>query len=64
MLDTGERVVIDEVIQRVERGGGNAVAKLRRLLALPASASGLEYTRLCSASCAPRSARSSSAAYS
>jgi AcrR family transcriptional regulator len=34
MLDTWERMVIDEVIERVEGGGGNARAKLRRLYAL------------------------------
>jgi AcrR family transcriptional regulator len=34
MLDAGERLVIDEVIERVERGGGDARAKLRRLSAL------------------------------
>ena len=38
MLDTWERVVIDEVVERVEGGGGDARAKLRRLFAL-ASAS-------------------------
>lgn len=37
MLDTWERLVIDEVIGRVERGGGDAKAKLRRLFALAAS---------------------------
>src|SRR4051794_35089438 len=31
MLDTWERVVTDEVIERVERPGGDARAKLRRL---------------------------------
>jgi len=34
MLDTWERVVIDEAIERVERDGGDAKAKLRRLFAL------------------------------
>jgi AcrR family transcriptional regulator len=34
MLDTWERVVIDEVIERVERGGGDAREKLRRLSSL------------------------------
>jgi AcrR family transcriptional regulator len=34
MLDTWERTVIDEVIERVEAGGGNARAKLRRLFGL------------------------------
>jgi AcrR family transcriptional regulator len=37
MLDTWERVVIDEVIERVEGGGGDARAKLRRLFALASS---------------------------
>jgi AcrR family transcriptional regulator len=34
MLDTWERTVIDEVIERVEAGGGDGRAKLRRLFAL------------------------------
>jgi AcrR family transcriptional regulator len=34
MLDTWERVVTDEVIERVEAGGGDARAKLRRLFAI------------------------------
>jgi AcrR family transcriptional regulator len=37
MLDAWERVVIDDVIERVESGGGDARAKLRRLFALAAS---------------------------
>jgi AcrR family transcriptional regulator len=37
MLDSWERVVIDEVIERVEGEGGDARAKLRRLFALAAS---------------------------
>lgn len=37
MLDTWERIVIDEVIDRIETGGGDARAKLRRLFALAAS---------------------------
>lgn len=37
MLDTWERVVTDEVIERVEAGGGDARAKLRRLFAIAAS---------------------------
>jgi AcrR family transcriptional regulator len=36
MLDTWERTVIDDVIDRVEGGGGDARAKLRRLFALAA----------------------------
>jgi AcrR family transcriptional regulator len=34
MLDTWERVSVDEVIERVEAGGGDARAKLRRLSAI------------------------------
>jgi AcrR family transcriptional regulator len=34
MLDTWERTVIDEVIERVESEGGDATARLRRLFAL------------------------------
>ncbi len=34
MLDTWERMVIDEAIDRVESGGGDARAKLRRLFRL------------------------------
>jgi hypothetical protein len=34
MLDTWERVVIDEAIERVEGEGGDARAKLQRLFAL------------------------------
>jgi AcrR family transcriptional regulator len=37
MLDTWERVVIDEAINRVESEGGDARAKLQRLLALASS---------------------------
>jgi AcrR family transcriptional regulator len=37
MLDAWERVVIDEVIERVESEGGDARAKLRRLFALALS---------------------------
>jgi AcrR family transcriptional regulator len=39
MLDTWERTGVDEVIERVEAGGGDARAKLRRLSAI-AGASG------------------------
>jgi AcrR family transcriptional regulator len=38
MLDTWERMVIDEVIERVEAEGGDARARLRRLFALASSA--------------------------
>jgi len=37
MLDAWERLVVDEVIERVEGEGGDARAKLRRLSALAAS---------------------------
>jgi AcrR family transcriptional regulator len=37
MLDAWERLVVDEVIERVEAGGGDARAKLRRLSALASS---------------------------
>jgi AcrR family transcriptional regulator len=37
MLDAWERVMIDEVIERVEGEGGDARAKLRRLFALASS---------------------------
>lgn len=37
MLDTWERVVIDEAIERVEEGGGDARAKLERLLRMASS---------------------------
>src|SRR5213076_2492558 len=37
MLDAWERLVIDEVIERVEGGGGDARAKLRRLSRLAGS---------------------------
>src|SRR3954468_5691898 len=41
MLDTWERVVVDEVIERVESEGGDARAKLRRLFALGVSSGDL-----------------------
>ena len=37
MLDAWERIVVDEVIERVESEGGDARAKLRRLSALAGS---------------------------
>ena len=37
ILDTWERVGVDEVIERVESDGGDARAKLRRLFAIAAS---------------------------
>jgi AcrR family transcriptional regulator len=41
MLDTWERVGVDEVIERVEGEGGDARARLRRLSALASSNDGL-----------------------
>jgi AcrR family transcriptional regulator len=41
LLDTWERVSIDEVIERVEGQGGDARARLRRLFALASSSDGL-----------------------
>jgi hypothetical protein len=40
MLDTWERMVIDEVIERVEADGGDARPRLRRLFALAACSTG------------------------
>src|SRR5207244_9768004 len=37
MLEAGERVGVDAVIERVEREGGDARAKLRRLFAITSS---------------------------
>ena len=37
MLDTWERATTEEVIERLEREGGDVRAKLRRLLALTSS---------------------------
>ena len=37
MLDAWERLTVDEVVERVEGGGGDARAKLRRLFALASS---------------------------
>ena len=37
LLDAWERTMIDEAIERVERGGGDAREKLRRLFSLAAS---------------------------
>src|SRR5438045_8650793 len=42
MLDAWERVVIDEVIERVESEDGDARAKLRRLFALALSSGDLK----------------------
>ncbi|MGH2926381.1 MAG: TetR/AcrR family transcriptional regulator [Solirubrobacterales bacterium] len=41
MLDTWERTSIEEVIERVEGGSGDARARLRRLFALASSGDGL-----------------------
>src|SRR5260370_40865308 len=41
MLDTWERTTTDEVIERVEREGGNAKAKLPRTFELTSSSDGL-----------------------
>jgi AcrR family transcriptional regulator len=46
MLDTWERVSVDEVIERVEGEGGDARAKLRRLFALASSGEGPELLRI------------------
>src|SRR5215213_5482798 len=39
MLDTWERVSVDELIERIEREGGEAMANLRRLSAIASSSS-------------------------
>jgi AcrR family transcriptional regulator len=41
MLDTWERLGVDQVIERVEEGGGDARDKLRRLFAVTSSTGGL-----------------------
>ena len=46
MLGEWERAMIDEVIERVESGGGDARAKLRRLFALASSADARELLRV------------------
>jgi AcrR family transcriptional regulator len=46
MLDSWERVVIDNVIEYVEGGGGDARAKLRRLFARGASGGDLMHVEL------------------
>jgi AcrR family transcriptional regulator len=46
MLDSWERVVIDDVIEYVEGGGGDARAKLRRLFARGASGGDLMHVEL------------------
>src|SRR5215831_4897052 len=46
MLDTWERASIDAVIERVERGGGDARARLRRLFDVASVSGGLLRTEL------------------
>lgn len=46
MLDTWEQMVIDEAIERVEVGGGDARAKLRRLFGLAGSIGELQQVEL------------------
>ena len=46
MLDTWERVMIDEVIDRVEAEGGDARARLERLFALAAARDAREWLRV------------------
>lgn len=41
MLDTWERVAVDEVIERIEGQGGEARARLRRLFSMASTAEGL-----------------------
>jgi hypothetical protein len=45
MLDAWERATTDEVIERVEREGGNARAKLRRTFELTCAEAGAETAR-------------------
>jgi AcrR family transcriptional regulator len=46
VLDTWERVSVDDVIERIEREGGDARARLRRLFALAAEDGGILRTDL------------------
>lgn len=46
MLDMWERLMLDDVIGRVEGGGGDARAKLRRLFGLASSIGDLEHVEL------------------
>jgi AcrR family transcriptional regulator len=46
MLDAWERTSVDEVIERVEREGGDARARLRRLFALAATSEARELLRI------------------
>jgi AcrR family transcriptional regulator len=46
MLDTWERVSVDEVIERVEGEGGDARARLRRLFALGSSSEAQDLLRI------------------
>ena len=52
MLDTWERVSVDEVIERIEGAGGDARAKLRRLSGI--ASSGAEVLKIGRASCRER----------
>ena len=57
ILDVWERTTVDEVIERVERGGGDARARLRRLFGLAGSAQELLALDLAVRGWAPRSPR-------
>jgi AcrR family transcriptional regulator len=46
MLDTWERIGVDDVIARIEAGGGDAKAKLRRLSAIGTSSEGHDVLRI------------------
>jgi AcrR family transcriptional regulator len=46
LLEAWEHAMVDEAIERVERAGGDARAKLRRLFALAASAEVREHLRV------------------
>jgi AcrR family transcriptional regulator len=46
MLDTWERIGVDDVIERVEAGGGDARARLRRLFAIGTSTEGHDVLRI------------------
>jgi len=46
MLDTWERVSVDEVIERIEGEGGDSRGRLRRLFALGSSGKGAELLRI------------------
>src|SRR3954447_17594956 len=46
MLDTWERIGVDDVIERVEAGGGDARARLRRLFAIGTASEGHDVLRI------------------